>query len=118
MDVLCADSTGWFGPTPGMAWPGQSEQVMNGSSVNVNRYRSMMGTINSNMSAIAANTMGSTFMTGMMTQMQTQLSAMPMNGGFTNYSGMFRNMTSSRYFWSTSGGTMTPTTPMSGSMMK
>jgi hypothetical protein len=97
---------------------GQSGQVMNnGSGVNVNRYRSMMGTINSNMSAIAANTMGSTFMTGMMTQMQAQLGAMPMTG-FTNYSGMFRNMTSSRYFWNTNGGTMTPATPMSGGMMR
>src|ERR1039457_6669270 len=96
---------------------GQSGQVMNnGSGVNVNRYRSMMGTINSNMSAIAANTMGSTFMTGMMSQMQSQLSAMPMIG-FTNYSGMFRNMTSSRYFWNSTGGTTTPTTPMSGGMM-
>ncbi|MBK5275856.1 MAG: hypothetical protein JJE30_12490 [Desulfuromonadales bacterium] len=98
---------------------GQSGQVMNnGSGVNVNRYRSMMGTINSNMSAITVNTMGSTFMTGMMTQMQTQLGAMPMGGGFMNYSGMFRNMTSSRYFWSGAGGTATPTTPMSGGMMR
>ena len=97
--------------------------VINGSGVNQNRYRSMMATINSNMSAIAANVtngqgMDSTFMTGMMSQMQAQLGAMPMGGGFANYSGMFRNMTSSRYFWNTSGGTMTPTTPMSCGMMK
>jgi hypothetical protein len=102
---------------------GQSTLVMNGSGVNQNRYHSMMGTINSNMSAIAANVsngqgMNSTFMTGMMSQMQTQLGAMPMGGGFANYSGMFRNMTSSRYFWNTTGGTTTPTTPMSGGMMK
>jgi hypothetical protein len=102
---------------------GESTLVMNGSGVNQNRYRSMMATINSNMSAIAANVsngqgMNSTFMTGMMSQMQTQLGAMPMGGGFANYSGMFRNMTSSRYFWSTTGGTTTPTTPMSGGMMK
>jgi hypothetical protein len=102
---------------------GQSALVMNGSAVNQNRYRSMMATINSNMSAIAANVangqgMNSTFMTGMMSQMQGQLGAMPMGGGFANYSGMFRNMTSSRYFWNTNGGTMTPATPMSGGMMR
>jgi len=96
---------------------GQAGLVMNGSGLNVNRYRGMMGTINSNMSAIAANTMNSTFMTGMMSQMQAQLGAMPMAGGFTNYSGMFRNMTSHRYFWNTTGVTTTPTTPMSGGMM-
>ena len=102
---------------------GQAALVMNGSGVNQNRYRSMMATINSNMSAIAANAsngqgMNSTFMTGMMSQMLAQLGTMPMGGGgFANYSGMFRNMTSSRYFWNTSGGTMTPTTPMSGGMM-
>jgi hypothetical protein len=77
----------------------------------------MMGTINSNMSAIAFNTMNSSFMTSMMSQMQAQLGAMPMTGGFTNYSGMFRNMTSHRYFWNTTAGTTTPTTPMSGGMM-
>src|SRR5450631_1882721 len=102
---------------------GQAPLVMNGSGVNQNLYRSMMATINSNMSAIAANVingqgMNSTFMTGMMSQMQAQLGTMPMGGGFANYSGMFRNMTSSRFFWNTTGGTMTPTTPMSGGMMK
>jgi hypothetical protein len=96
---------------------GQAGLVMNGTGVNVNRYRGMMGTINSNMSAIAATTMNSTFMTNMLSQIQTQLGAMPMTGGFTNYSGMFRNMTSHRYFWNTNGGTTTPTTPMSGGMM-
>jgi hypothetical protein len=102
---------------------GQAPLVMNGTGANLNRYRSMMATINSNMSAIAANVingqgMNSTFMTGMMSQMQAQLGAMPMGGSFANYSGMFRNMTSSRYFWNTTGGTMNPTTPMSGGMMK
>jgi hypothetical protein len=99
---------------------GQAPLVMNGSGVNQNRYRSMMAAINSNMSAIAANVingqgMNSTFMTGMMSQMQAQLGAMPMGGGFANYSGMFRNMTSHSSFWSNTG---TPITPMSGSMMK
>lgn len=99
---------------------GQATLVMNGSSVNMNRYRSMMGTINSNMSAITANVingqgMSSTFMTGMISQMQTQLGAMPLGGGFSNYSGMFRNMTSHSSFWSTTG---TPMTPMSGGMMR
>jgi hypothetical protein len=94
---------------------GQSGLVMNGSGVDMNRYRSMMGTINSNMPAISANTMGSTFMFGMMGQMQTQLGGMPMGGGFANYSGMFRNMTSHGSFWSPTGA---PMTPMSGGMMK
>ncbi len=102
---------------------GQAPFVMSGSGVNQNQYRSMMATINSNMSAITANVingqgMSSTFMTGMMSQMQSQLGAMPITGGFTNYSGMFRNMTSSRYFWNTTAGTTTPTSPMSGGMMK
>jgi hypothetical protein len=99
---------------------GQSTLVMNVSGVNQSRYRSMMALINSNMSAIAANVsngqgMNSTFMTGMMSQMQGQLGTMPMGGGFSNYSGMFRNMTSHSSFWSTTG---TPMTPMSGGMMK
>lgn len=98
---------------------GQAPLVMIGSGANQNRYRSMMGTINSNMPAIAANVMNgqgmsSTFMTNMMAQMQTQLGGMPINGGFTNYSGMFRNMTSHNSFWSNAG---TPMTPMSGGMM-
>lgn len=98
---------------------GQAALVMNGSAVNQNRYRSMMGTINSNMSAIAANvmngqTVNSSFMTSMMSQMQTQLGVMPISGGFTNFSGMFRNMTSHNSFWSNT----TPVTPMSGGMMR
>lgn len=99
---------------------GQAALVMNGSAVNQSRYRSMMGTINSNMSAIAANVINgmdinSTFMTGMMSQMQTQLEGMPVAGGFANYSGMFRNMTSHSSFWSNTG---TPMSPMSGGMMR
>jgi hypothetical protein len=99
---------------------GQSTLVMNGSGVNLNRYRGMMATINSNMPAIAVDAvngqgMNSTFMTSMMTNMQTQLGTIPMIGGFTNYSGMFRNMTSHGSFWSNAG---TPMTPMSGGMMR
>jgi hypothetical protein len=98
---------------------GESAQVMTGSSMNMSRYRSMMGTINSNMSGITANVksglgMTSPFMTTMITTMQSQIGAIPMSGGFMNYSAMFRNMTSSRYFWSNTG---TPTTPMGGGMM-
>ena len=101
---------------------GESAQVMTGSSVNVNRYRSMMATINTNMPGIAANaknglSMNSTFMTTMMSAMQSQLGAIPMTGGFMNYSAMFRNMTSSGYFWNTNSGTTTPKTPMGGGMM-
>lgn len=101
---------------------GEATQVMSGSSVNVNRYRSMIATINANMSGIAANAMNglgmdSTFLTTMMTTLQTQLSTIPMSGSFMNYSAMFRNMTSSRYFWDKTSGTTTPVTPMSGGMM-
>ncbi|MBT0663033.1 hypothetical protein KI809_01865 [Geobacter pelophilus] len=99
---------------------GQASLVMNGSAVNQSRYRSMMGTINSNMPAITANVingmnMNSTLMIGMISQMQTQLGGMPVGGGFGNYSGMFRNMTSHSSFWSNTG---TPMTPMSGGMMR
>jgi len=99
---------------------GQGTLVMNGSSVNLNRYRGMMATINSNMPAITANAMNglgmnSSFMTNMMKSMQTQLGAVPMTGGFTNYSGMFRNMTGHGNFWTDAG---TPMTPMRGGMMR
>lgn len=100
---------------------GQASLVINNaSSANLNRYRGMMATINSNMSGVAANVlngsgMSSTFMTNMMSQMQSQLGAIPVGGTFMNYSGMFRNMTSHSNFWS---GTGTPMTPMSGGMMK
>lgn len=103
---------------------GQSELVMPpGGNVNVNRYHSMMGTINSNMSGIAANVENhldeqSTFMTTMMTEMHTHLGEISTTGGFMNYSSMFRNMTSSRHFWDTTSGTTTPMTPMGGGMMK
>ena len=102
---------------------GQSALVMpDGKNVIVNRYHSMMATINANMSGIAANVENhldehSTFMTTMMTTMKAQMGAISTTGGFMNYSSMFRNMTSSRYFWSTSSGTTTPMTPMSGGMM-
>jgi hypothetical protein len=102
---------------------GQSSLVMpDGRSVDVNRYHSMMGTINANMSGIAANVENhlgehSTFMTTMMTTMQSQLRTISTTSGFMNYSAMFRNMTSSRYFWRTESGTITPMTPMGGGMM-
>lgn len=87
---------------------GQAGLVMNGSGVSsVDRYRSMMGMINIDMPVITANATDSAFMNGMMSQMGTQLTS----GGFANYSGMFRNMTISRNFWSSTG---TPMTPMSG----
>lgn len=98
---------------------GQAALVMNGSNVNMSRYKEMMALINTNMPGISANVvnglgMGSQFMTTMMGQMQALLGTMPVSGGFANYSGMFRNMTSQRSFWSSTG---TPMTPMSGGMM-
>jgi len=102
---------------------GQSALVMpDGKNVIVSRYHSMMGTINSNMSGIAANVENhlgehSTFMTTMMTTMQSQMGTISTTGGFMNYSAMFRNMTSSRHFWNTNLGSTTPMTPMGGGMM-
>ena len=94
---------------------GQTGLVMNGGAVDVNSYRSMMGMINRDMSVITANAADSTFMTGMMSQMKTQLGGMQVSGGFANYSGMFRNMTSSSNLWSSTGN---PMAPMSGGMMR
>ena len=99
---------------------GQAGLVMNGAGVNVNRYRSMMATINTNMPAIAVNVingqgMNSAIMISMMGTMQTQLGSMPMTGGFINYSTMFRNMTSHNSFWSNTG---MPMNPMGGGMMR
>jgi len=102
---------------------GQSALVMpDGKSVIVNRYHSMMATINAYMPGIVANAenqlgMNSTFMTTMMTSMYSQLGAMSTTGGYMNYSSMFRNMTSHRYYWNTGSGTMTPMSPMGGGMM-
>lgn len=92
---------------------GQEALVMDGSSVYVDRYRSMMGTIDANMASIGSNATGgldmnSAFMTGMRNQMQSQLATMPMTGGFLNFSGMFRNMTSYQPFRNYSGGMMQP----------
>ena len=88
---------------------GQASLVMNGSGVYVNRYRSMMGTINTNMPSISINVdMNSAFMTALRTQMMTQLAAMPMSGGFMNFSGMFRNMTSLQYFGNYTSTVMQP----------
>ncbi len=96
---------------------GQETLIINGSGVYVNRYRSMMGTINTNMPSINTNAMNgldmnSSVMTSMRNQMQSQLAAIPMSGGFMNFSGMFRNMTSHQYFWNYSGGGMRPRSGM------
>ncbi|WP_298437041.1 hypothetical protein [Geobacter sp.] len=93
---------------------GQAGLVMSGSSVNKGRYRLMMGQINQNLPQIANNAyqgmgMGSAFMTTMQSQLQTMLAAMTSTGGFGNYSGMFRNMTTLHYFWNYSGSRMQPT---------
>jgi hypothetical protein len=65
---------------------GSGSMVMTGSSVNVTRYHAMTSIINNNMSSIASNMMGSTFMTSLMSQMQSQLGSMPMSSAFLNYS--------------------------------
>ena len=101
---------------------GQAGLVMNGSAVNMGRYQLMLGMINQNMPQIANNAfqgmgMTSSFMAGMMSQMQTLLAGLPATGGYGNYSGMFRNMTSLGNFWNYSGGHMRPGGGMGGGMM-
>lgn len=103
---------------------GQALLVMNnGSAVDMNRYRSMMGTINSNMPGITDNAvnglgMDSSFMTSMRNQMVTTIQNMPIGSGFMNYSGMFRNMTSHSAFWNYTGNRWQPGGTMgSGGMM-
>ncbi|GAM10866.1 hypothetical protein OR1_03166 [Geobacter sp. OR-1] len=92
----------------------QAALVMNGTSVNAGRFRSMMGLMNQNLQQIADNSnqglgMNSTFMNSMRGQMQGMLGVITTStGGFGNYSGMFRNMTSQRYFWNYTGGRMHP----------
>ncbi len=93
--------------------------VMNGSVVYKNRYRGMMGEINQYLPQIANNAyqgmgMNSTFMSTLMSQMQTLLAAMPMMGGFGNYSTMFTNMTSHQIFWNYTGSHWQPTGTMMG----
>jgi len=97
----------------------QSSLVLNGSVVNKGRYRGMMGQLNQNLPQIANNAfqgmgMESTFMTDMRSRMRTMLESMSAVNGFGNYSAMFRNMTSHRFFWNYSGGRMQPGSGMMG----
>lgn len=92
----------------------QAGLVMNGTSANGPRFRSMMGEINSNLSQIADNAgtgggMNSAFMNSMRSQMQSRIGGVPVTSGFGNYTAMFRNMTGHRFFWNYSGGRMRPT---------
>lgn len=89
------------------------------TSTNVTRFRSMMGVINANLPEIAANYqlgMGSPFMTSMENLMQTQLAGISTTS-FMNFSASFRNMTTSRYFWTYTSGTMQPRSGGMGSGM-
>ena len=89
----------------------QSGRVMNGrSGANMGQYRSMLGEINSYLPQIADNAMlhrgtDSAIMDELRQAMITRMTA---NGGFGNYSTLFQNMTSHRYFWNYSGGQMRP----------
>ncbi|KAF0217111.1 MAG: hypothetical protein FD174_3412 [Geobacteraceae bacterium] len=100
----------------------QAPLVMNGSGVNVNRYRAMMGEINLNMPQIADNAMNglgmdSPFMTAMRNEMHATLQNVPIGAGFMNYSGMFRNMTSHSAFWNYTGNRWQPGGMMGGGGM-
>lgn len=100
----------------------QAPLVMNGTGVDVTRYRAMMGEINLNMPGITDNAMNglgmdSPFMTAMRSQMHTTLQNMPAGTGFMNYSGMFRNMTSHTTFWNYTGNRWQPGGMTGGGMM-
>lgn len=104
------------------AMAGQSSLVMNGGVVHLDRYRAMMGEINRSTPEIADNAanglgMESAAMTAMRDRMRSRLQNTPSGGGFMNYSGMFRNMTSHASFWNYSGGTWRPGGGMMGSGM-
>ncbi|KAF0217116.1 MAG: hypothetical protein FD174_3417 [Geobacteraceae bacterium] len=100
----------------------QAPLVMNGAGINRGRYRAMMGEINLNMSQITDNAMNgsgmdSAPMTAMRDRMRTMLQGMQVGGGFTNYSGMFRNMTSHSAFWNYTGSRWRPGGMMGSGMM-
>ncbi|GFO59201.1 lipoprotein [Geomonas silvestris] len=85
----------------------QMGQVMmtsgSGTSVDVNRYRGMMGAIFSNLSSVKGTGAGSqTAMTTLMGSMTSTLGSMPVGAPFRNMSASFRGMMGG----STSGGTM------------
>lgn len=90
----------------------QAGVVMNGRTPDVGRYRGMMGQIGQSLQEIAYSTaqgegMNSGTMQTLRDEMHNSISAIPaMTSG--NYSGMFRNMTSHRSFWNTSGGNKMP----------
>lgn len=91
---------------------GQSGLVMSGNSVHKGRYRVMMGEINSNLPQVADNAyqgmgMNSSFITAMLSWMQTKLAAIS-TGDFGNHPEFFGNMTSHHDFWNDSGSGMHP----------
>lgn len=95
----------------------QAPLVMNEQRAYADRFRTMMGEMNRNLSQVADNAvngepMNSTVMNQIRTQMQERLGGMPITGGFGNYSAMFRNQTSHSYFWNYSGGRMRPSGQM------
>lgn len=91
----------------------QSSLVMNGTTGAVyrERYRAMMGQINLEMPYITDNVVSAPTdvvrpMDTIRQEMMTYLGSP--TGTFTNYSAMFRNMTSQQYFWNYSGSRMRP----------
>lgn len=100
----------------------QNSLALNGDGVHLNRYRAMIGEINRSMPQIADNAasglgMDSAAMTAVRDRMRTRLQNTPTGGGFMNYSGMFRNMTSHASFWNYSSNTWRPAGGMTGSGM-
>jgi hypothetical protein len=97
----------------------QSSLVMNGTTGAVyrERYRAMMGQLNLEMPYITDNVVSAPTdvvrpMDTIRQEMMTYLGQVSTTGTFTNYTAMFRNMTSQQHFWNYSGSRMRP-----GSMM-
>lgn len=91
----------------------QSSLVMPGGVVSRERYRAMMGQINLEMPYITDNVVSDPAdvvrtMDTIRQEMMTYLGQISPMGTFTNYSAMFRNMTSQQYFWNYSGSRMRP----------
>jgi hypothetical protein len=99
----------------------QSSLVMNGTTGAVyrERYRAMMGQINLEMPYITDNVVSDSAdvvrtMDTIRQEMMTYLGQVSTTGTFTNYTAMFRNMTSQQHFWNYSGSRMRPGGMMGG----
>lgn len=97
----------------------QAPQVMTSTGVNLTRYQTMMGQINTNMPQIVNNAVSglpvtSPAMVNFCNQMTSLLQNTASGSTFRNYSAMFRNYTGHGSFWNYNGGTWQPGGMMGG----